>query len=403
MRSGARLYEREQCCIPNLLRSVQKWYKTRGHSFESLPVIPVSIAYAMNLPGWNSLDSVKSIDSHIQIATLLFWALLVVCEIIGVAWKKRAKLFNILALCAFAIAVFGESIHYKYDDRKEALHDAREADLSATYEKEISDIKANTTPIPDRHLTADQAKVLTKVAAEFPRQPVRILYAIGNGESRTYAEEFAALLAAQYWQVQGMMPAEFNFKGLGIAAQDTTEVPEAAEAIAEALESKGTKVQRFHDISSVSIDGKHANSIFGLFVSENGDQSSLPRKFIPIHKPRISNNPAKVDAMSDEMLEQEAHQLANAMREFESVNKGHFEQEWRVTNRPIPKGSYRDVFEKDYKPTAIQLRAEFHKRLGLQDATVFALDADTLAGPSPLTDAANYLDELAKQLAAKQP
>ena len=356
----------------------------------------------MNLPGWNSLDSVKRIDSHIQIVTLLFWALLVVCEIIGVAWKKRTKLFNILALCAFAIAVLGEGIHYRYDDRKEALHDAREASLSANYLKGISEIKANTTPIPDRHLTVDQVELLKKVAAGFPKQLVRILYTIGNSESRTYAEEFGRVLGAQNWQVQGMMPAEFNFKGLGIAAQDTTAVPEAAEAIAQALETKGIKVQRFHDVSSVSIDGKQATPIFGLFVAEKGDQSSVPKALIPIRRPRLSNSAATVDAMPDEILEQEARQLANAMREFESVNKEHFEQGWRVINHPIPKGSYRDVFEKDYRPRAIQLRAEFHKRLGLPDATVFALDADTLAGPSPLTDAANYLDALAKQLAAKQ-
>jgi hypothetical protein len=286
--------------------------------------------------------------------------------------------------------------------REGLQHPSPSIDLSRL-EKGIAEIKANTTPIPDRHLNIDQVEFLKKNLSRFPKQPVRILYRIGDSESRIYASEFARVVGELRWKVQGMLPAEFIFKGLGIVAQDPTEVPEAAEAMAQALSAKGIKVQRFRDTSSVSIDGKHASPIFGLFISEKGDQSPEPKTFIPIHRPKINDNATPVGAMSDEELEQEAHQLANAMREFEMVNREHFEREWRVINHPIPKGSYRDIFEKDYRRKAIQLRDEMHMRLGLQEATVFALDADTLAGPQPITDAANYLDEIAKRLQAKQP
>jgi hypothetical protein len=84
----------------------------------------------MTLPGWDSLEAVKRISSGIEVVTLAFWVFLVVFEVVAHIWKKHAKVFNILALIAFALAVSGEIISHQYNHRREALYDARERQLS---------------------------------------------------------------------------------------------------------------------------------------------------------------------------------------------------------------------------------------------------------------------------------
>jgi hypothetical protein len=84
----------------------------------------------MTLPGWNSLEAVKRISSGVEIVTLGFWVLLVAFEIVAHIWKKRAKVFNVLALIAFALAVSGEIINHQYNHQRETLYDAREQQLN---------------------------------------------------------------------------------------------------------------------------------------------------------------------------------------------------------------------------------------------------------------------------------
>jgi hypothetical protein len=115
----------------------------------------------MTLPGWESLESVKIIDSMIQTITLIFWSLLVAFEIIAVAWKKRATFFTILALSAFALAVAGEIVHYKYDIREGVLYDAREAALRATYDGQLAKVRDDAQRSAS---SADKAQQNTEAA-----------------------------------------------------------------------------------------------------------------------------------------------------------------------------------------------------------------------------------------------
>ena len=95
----------------------------------------------MVLPGWDSLESVNAIDSRIRIVTLGFWSVLVVAEIVAFFWKRRATVFNIIALCAFVLAIVGEVAQFKYDARKDILHEQREAKLRTDYNEKIDAIK----------------------------------------------------------------------------------------------------------------------------------------------------------------------------------------------------------------------------------------------------------------------
>ena len=119
----------------------------------------------MNLPGWGSLDSVKAIDSLIQVVTLIFWSLLVVFESVAVAWKKRATLCAILALGAFALAVSGEIAQHKYDSRKEVLYEAREADLRTSYDQKLATARDDAQRSASAADTAEQNTAAAKQEA----------------------------------------------------------------------------------------------------------------------------------------------------------------------------------------------------------------------------------------------
>jgi hypothetical protein len=95
----------------------------------------------MTIPGWDSLESVKRIVSALEVTTLVFWVLLVLFEIVARLWKKFARLFDVLALIAFAVAVSGEVVGHEYSHRKEALYDARELALTDSFSQKLQ--KAN--------------------------------------------------------------------------------------------------------------------------------------------------------------------------------------------------------------------------------------------------------------------
>lgn len=91
----------------------------------------------MTLPGWDSLETIKRISSGVEAVTLVFWVLLVAFEVVAHIWKKYERVFNILALVAFALAVSGEIISHQYNHQREALHDAREKQLSDDADQKI--------------------------------------------------------------------------------------------------------------------------------------------------------------------------------------------------------------------------------------------------------------------------
>src|SRR5258708_33938660 len=103
--------------------------------------------------------------------------------------------------------------------------------------------------------------------------------------------------------------------------------------------------------------------------------------------------------MSNRELETATRELARAMREFEKRNQEQMANEWRVDSQPISEGTYRYVFE-EYRARAVQFREEILNRTGTARSTTVELDADALAAPSPITDAANFLAELAGKVGA---
>jgi len=263
---------------------------------------------------------------------------------------------------------------------------------------DVAAIKKNTTPIPDRHLTIEQIRYLEANLKRYRKQPVRVSYLIGDVESQKYAQEIVNVLATPPlgWEASLGLPSQFDFSGIAIAVQDPTEVPPAAESLASSLEALGIKILRIPQSNAVSIDGNKPSPIFDVWIGNRGEPALPPRKKMRLNV-RYQNSETPVASMSNTDLESVAHDLADAMRAFEATNKVQFANEWHISGKPLEKGSYRLAFE-TYRKRALHVRSELWKRLNIQPATTFALDADYLGGPAPITDAANYLDELAKQL-----
>lgn len=75
------------------------------------------------LPNWNSLDSVREAHSDLELAGLVFFALLVVAEALAHNSKQeeRKHLFDSIGIWFFAIAILCEIAGYWYGQRNDAL------------------------------------------------------------------------------------------------------------------------------------------------------------------------------------------------------------------------------------------------------------------------------------------
>lgn len=86
------------------------------------------LAAAMNfairfLPDWNSLESVRRTHSHLEAASLVFLALLVVFEALAhlTEDKARERMLDKIGIVFFAIAVLAEIAAYPYGQRNDEL------------------------------------------------------------------------------------------------------------------------------------------------------------------------------------------------------------------------------------------------------------------------------------------
>jgi hypothetical protein len=107
--------------------------------------------FALFLPDWNSLDSVRRAHSGLEGAALVFFALLVVFDVLAHLSeenKERERLLERIGLCCFAVAVLAEIVAYPYSQRNDALSDqkirfldavAHDADSTATGAKTTAD------------------------------------------------------------------------------------------------------------------------------------------------------------------------------------------------------------------------------------------------------------------------
>lgn len=145
-----------------------------------IKVIPTN--FALLLPNWDSLDSVRGAHSHLELWSIQLFAILVVCDVIAhlIQYNHRetAKIAERIGLVCFTLAVIGELGAYEYGQRNDELSGrqiasldtlAKEAETSAREAKTKAD-EAKTTAAESK----TKAELVGKMADESKRKIVDV-------------------------------------------------------------------------------------------------------------------------------------------------------------------------------------------------------------------------------------
>jgi hypothetical protein len=97
--------------------------------------------FAIILPDWNSLESVRRAHSDLEAAALVFFALLVVSEALAHLSddKKTERRFDRISVVFFAIAVLAEIAAYPYGQRNDTLSAETIGSLSEKAKEALTD------------------------------------------------------------------------------------------------------------------------------------------------------------------------------------------------------------------------------------------------------------------------
>jgi hypothetical protein len=92
-----------------------------------------AISFARLIPDWNSLDSVRHAHSTLEADALVFFALLVLFDVLAhfSTEKRRERLLEKIGLCFFAVAVLAEIAAYPYGQRNDRLSEQLIGSLDA--------------------------------------------------------------------------------------------------------------------------------------------------------------------------------------------------------------------------------------------------------------------------------
>lgn len=120
------------------------------------------------LPDWNSLESVRRAHSHLEAASLVFFALLVVFEALAHLTEDKAKERTLdkigIVFFAVAVAVLAEIVAYPYGQRNDELAqqaigslDAKVKEAQGNASKAVSDSRAALVQATDALTKAGKA------------------------------------------------------------------------------------------------------------------------------------------------------------------------------------------------------------------------------------------------------
>jgi len=84
----------------------------------------MAIHYAISIPNWDSLDSVRWAHSSLELASIVCFGLLALFDILSHLTeenKERARVLERIGLCFFVIAIIAEVAGYVYGQRNDSL------------------------------------------------------------------------------------------------------------------------------------------------------------------------------------------------------------------------------------------------------------------------------------------
>jgi len=207
----------------------------------------------MVLPGWDSLESVKTINYSFHIAALVFIALVALSEIMAFLYAERSD--TLAALRDSAAAFHNEQAINEADrrhaaeigDLKNQLAEARNQLAEA-----VSKVEEATRTQAFRHLSDEEKRTLIDALSPFRGYKVKIFCITGDAEGKAYAEDFANVFAQAGWDYGGgVNESRFDKDPVGIeltlnAAQVAAgKIPRAAETLGRTLSALGLAVGGF--------------------------------------------------------------------------------------------------------------------------------------------------------------
>jgi hypothetical protein len=149
--------------------------------------------FAIYLPDWNSLDSVRRTHSDLEGAALVFFALLVGCDALAHLSddKKKERWFSKIGIVFFAIAVLAEIVAYPYGLRNDTLSeqvivslDAKARDAASNASTALSNSKEAETKSSDAVDKAGKAQIkvdaVAKQAEEIDADLARTQYLLSS-------------------------------------------------------------------------------------------------------------------------------------------------------------------------------------------------------------------------------
>jgi hypothetical protein len=225
-----------------------------GEAFEAAQAINGG-EVVMFLPGWDSFESVKTLNFSLHIAALVFVALLALSEILAFLYAERRE--TLIELRDSAAAFHRDQAV----DEAEKRHAAEISGLKTQLAEAKNQVAESENRIEEanrekssRHLTEEQKQELIKALSPFRGDKVRIFYIVGDAEGKTYAEEFLYVFAQAGWDYGGGFGVNqgiFDKDPVGIeitlnATQVATgKIPRAAEVLARTLKTLGLPEQGF--------------------------------------------------------------------------------------------------------------------------------------------------------------
>lgn len=172
------------------------------------------------LPNWSSLESVRNIHSILAGWALIFFAALVISDLIAHlnedAHRERSKLFERIGLCCFGVAVLAEIVAYPYSRRNDFLSEQQSAaqkDKIASLDNSTQQLRTEAETarkqaedeamarvkiearVAWRHITKQQQEEIGKsLGRRFSNQGVSVWYSAGDIECSSFAADIAHAL-----------------------------------------------------------------------------------------------------------------------------------------------------------------------------------------------------------------
>lgn len=238
----------------------------------------------MQWPGWNDLETIKTVSSRIADITVGFWvamALLEVAAFFGDFSTRVAKRLAGLGLLAFLFAVSGEVVERKYDHRKDWLYDQREVQTAKDFNQKIDDANAKAQAAGDankaseqkatdaqktaraaqaeadalrkqnepRTLTKEQQQKLSAYLEKCPTGAFDLNASIEESDARPYAEQIASVFRAKNWDIK-IHNSSFtgtDITGLWITVQNLSTASRSAVDLHKAFDGAGIPHKVFYD------------------------------------------------------------------------------------------------------------------------------------------------------------